>query len=161
MSVDQFEDNVAKMSTSFVVNLYANPSLTRLFAQENIRSIEQLFKCVNDLRQKYQATSPHSILIAMFKIVENAFQNYSSEYRTLQNFKNMNCLIEPQTVPINMTFNPKLINHSRQMRATYRKICIIPLKNILELSGVYRHLLSYIKKSKERNSVTNHLQGKL
>ncbi|XP_029677083.1 uncharacterized protein LOC115243919 [Formica exsecta] len=166
-SVDQFADSVAKTSASFVANLYANPSLTPSFAQENIRSVEQLFKCVNHLRAKYQATSLHvdPDLVAMFEIVENAFKDYSSEYRTMQNFKNINCLIEPEEVPINMTFNPKMINHSRQMHATHRKFCIISLKkifkNILELPGVYRLFLSHIQKSKESNSVTNYLQGEL
>lgn len=167
ISVDQFGDNITKAFASFVANLYANSSLTRSFVLENIRSVQHLFKCVKLLREKYQVTSLHADpdLITMFEIVENAFKDYSSEYHILQNFTNMNCLIQPEEVPINMTFNPKLINHSRQMCATYQKICIIPLKklfkNFLELPGVYRLLLSYMEKSKERNSITNLLQGKL
>ena len=51
------------------------------------------------------------------------------------------------------------------MHATHQKICVISLKKlfkiILELPGTYELLLSYIKKSKQSNSVTNHLQSKL
>lgn len=114
ISIDQFAESVAKASASFVANLYANSSVTHSFVLKNIRSVEYFFKCVNNLREKYQATSLHvdPDLVTMFEIVENAFKD-SSEYRILQNFQNMNCLIEPKEVPITMTFTPKLMNHSR------------------------------------------------
>ncbi|XP_076283963.1 uncharacterized protein LOC143210722 [Lasioglossum baleicum] len=101
----------------------------------------------------------------MFHVVEQAFKEFSTEYRTLQYFKQIGSYVEPINVPINMTLASRRVNNKRQMCTKYLNISVIPLKtilqNILELPGVYDCFISYVENAKRTKSFTSYLQGEL
>jgi len=64
-------------------------------------------------------------LSAMFNILNNAFTDYSSEYKTMLYFKTIKSLIEPQEICIGAFIDSKLMKTNKQMLVRNRKICIV------------------------------------
>jgi len=85
ITVKEFADKIARSSTLFVASLYSRLSLPRVFCQGIIDSIRNFLNCVKILEEKYKP-NPHLDLSAMFNILNNAFTDYSSEYKTMLYF---------------------------------------------------------------------------
>jgi len=141
ITVKEFADKIAQSSTLFVANLYSRPSLPRVFCQGIIDSIRNFLNYVKILEEKYKSIepNPHLDLSAMFNILNNAFTDYSSEYKTMLYFKTMKSLIEPQEICIGAFIDSNLMKTSKQMLVRNRKICVCCTHCI--------HLISYSSES--------------
>ena len=98
ITVEQFSTNVAKASASFVARLYSQPSLPRLYTQESINSVQSFLHHVDAVEACYRATSANvnPDITAMFVVLRNAFSDHKTEHRSMQYFKILNFLIEPE-----------------------------------------------------------------
>jgi len=167
ITVKEFADKITKSSTLFVASLYSRPSLPRVFCQGIIDSIGNFLNCIKILEEKYKSIepNPHLDLSAMFNILNNAFTDYSSEYKTMLYFKTMKSLIEPQEICIGAFIDSKLMKTNKQMLVRNRKICIIPLGNVLktflELPGVYNKIISNIQENEKNEIITSALQSEI
>lgn len=167
ITVEAFAESMAKTSASFVARLYSRPSLPRVFCQEIIDSIEVFLDNVKIIEKTYKAIelNPHPDLSSMFNILNNAFADFSSEYRTILYFKTLNSLIEPQEIYVGTSIDSKLTKTGRQIIVKNKKICILPLdkilKKFLELPGVYNNITSNIKKIKQSKMITSVLQSEI
>ena len=159
--------NVAEASASFVARLYSQPSLPRSYTQEIINSVQSFLHHMDAVEACYRTTSANvnPDIKAMFVVLRNAFSDHETEHRSMQYFKNLNFLIEPEEVSVGTIIGPKYKSEGTRMAVSNRKICIISLerifRNFLELPGVYDTILEYRSNSKQSNTVTNYLQGSL
>jgi len=167
ITVEEFAKSVAKSSALLVASLYSRPSLPRIFCQEIIKSITTFLDCVKILEDKCKSIelNTHTDLNSMFYILYNSFTDFSSEYKTIQYFKKLNCLIEPQEISIGAVIDSKRKKAITQTVITNKEICILPLEKILqkflELPEVYDKITSNIKRIKQNKIKTNLLQSEV
>lgn len=166
VTVVEFTEKIAQISSLFIANLYFRPSLPRKLYQEIIKSIKNFLNCIKIIEEKYKSIeqNPNEDLSITFDILSNAFADHSSEYQTMLYFKSLNFLIVPQEICIGAFIDSKLMNTAKQMLVKNRKIYIVPfakmLKTFLELPDVYNKIMSNIIKS-EQNKITSILQNKI
>ena len=159
--------NVAEASASFVARLDSQPSLPRSYTQEIINSVQSFLHHVDAVEACYRTTSANvnPDITAMFVVLRNAFSDHETEHRSMQYFKNLNFLIEPEEVSVGTIIGPKYKSEGTRMAVSNRKIYIISLecifRNFLELPRVYDTILEYRSNSKQSNTVTNYFQGGL
>lgn len=133
ITVVEFTEKIAQISSLFIANLYSRPSLPRKLCQEIIESIKNFLNCIKIIEEKYKSIeqNPNEDLSTMFDILSNAFADHSSEYQTMLYFKSLNSLIVPQEICIGAFIDSKLMNTAKQMLVKNRKICIVPLGKML------------------------------
>lgn len=135
-------------------------SLPRVLCQEIIELVKNQFNCVKILQEKYESVDSnlHQDLIAMFNILHNKFENFSSEYQTMSYFKKLHSLIEPQEICID-AFIDTSVKTSNKLLVKDRKICIVPLEEILktflELPNVYNSIITNIQENEQSVIKTN------
>lgn len=150
ITAEEFAERVAQVSARFVAKLYSQSSLPRIFCQEIINSMKSFLDYVTIIEQKYKSIhlNPEPDFSYMLNSLKTAFVDYSSEHRTMVYFKNLETLIEPQEISIGASIDSRRVKTGKQLVVIEKKICIIPLDNILkkflELPNVYNEITSNI-----------------
>lgn len=66
----------------------------------------------------------------MLTIMQNNFNEFKTEKRSLKYFENSNCLIKPQAISINAAIIPRLVGVKRQAMISDINIQVVPMKKV-------------------------------
>lgn len=130
MDMVQLKDKINESATIVVAKLYACGTLNRTVAHEIIQTISLFYNsiCLPVIKNKYNNIDGlHDIL----QVIENAFDNFKTEYSTFRHLQNIGCLIMPSTIVIDTSVTFGSLGKKRKSLMCHRKISIVPIKMVI------------------------------
>lgn len=149
LSVENFSRIVDQRIALFIAELYANLTLPRSFVSDLIDKLNDLYGStfISILKQKYNCEECNELpsdLNSMFNIVQHAFNNFSTEYKTFAYFEKLNILIIPQSKVVSASLKSRFVDGRRQVIVSNIEIQVIPIKSILKKFLEIPNVLTYL-----------------
>lgn len=167
LNIKDFESITQKEILSFVSQLYSVSILPRSFISSLIAKLNNLYNqtLIPILQQKCNSTDPKqslSDLTQMLTIMQHGFDNFKTDYRSLQYFESLGVFIKPQAINIFALLNSRLVGGKRKAVVSNIEIQVIPikmvLKKFLELPNVLSTILAHIQECKRSEAIVSNLQ---
>ena len=158
LSIENFKEIVFKSALGFVVKLYANRSLSRKMVHVIINDMMDMYvaNSLNFMKKKFEKLDD---LIKMMNIMNEGFNIFKSEHKTLKLLQELNLLIMPKSITIKSYLAPGTRKGKRVRIIRRSDLSIINLnsvlKNILELPGMFNALIENIKNKSNDESVVS------
>lgn len=173
MSIAEFSKIVTENAVTVVAKLYGNLSLPRSLVNEILKMFKEFYNnfCIKHIKlklnnsQKLQNYSDIQDTLIMLDIVEKIFDNFKSEHLALKYFSDKGFLIQPLSVTINSSLQPRRHKGLNTIKIIKSKIEIVPMKSVLikflELPHVYHSIISFLREQEISSQFKSLLQGEL
>ncbi|XP_070525972.1 uncharacterized protein [Cardiocondyla obscurior] len=138
-TLEKFKSLVEHGAVLLIAKLYATSNMSRKLIIKFINNIKSFYNtiCFEALRKK----CTNSEITNMFQIVEHVFDNFKSEYMTLEYFQKNNYLIMPLQTTVDTYIKLENIKNVKKLKIYRGKLSVIPMKQVfkqfLELPKVY------------------------
>lgn len=115
LSVENCSHIINHRIALFVADLYADLTLPRLFVSHLIDKLNDLYGStfISMLKQKYNCEECKKLpsdLNLMFNTIQYAFDNFSTEHKTLKYFENLIFLIKPQSIVVSASLKSRFVD---------------------------------------------------
>lgn len=132
------------------MKLYVYGTLNRNMIHDIIINMSSFYNsiCLEFLKTKYGNIDG---LCNVLQIIENAFENFKTEYVTFQYLQNKKYLIMPSNKTLHSSLTFGQIDTSKKCTIYHRKITIVSMKEVLkkflEIPNVFSTITAYILNS--------------
>lgn len=137
-----------------------------MLLQNIIECVIGLFSCgiITEIKQKVISIVKNSEIEDMFKILENAFVNFKTEYHRTKFFLKNNYFVKPETVNIGYVKEQKSMGIDNTLIMVSVQCHLLSmkqnLKNFFQLPGVYKTVMKHMYDSSNNQEVlTSFLNG--
>lgn len=162
---NRFSRGMSQNIADFATSLYGNTQLPRSLAQTIISQVHRFTTGMLDKIQENSQCQTNYDLQTITRTVNCSFQEFSSEYRTLQHFQKSGTFIPSTSVTLTLEMGPKRDDKEVDLADRTVKIEVISisavLKTFLELPNVFQVIMDHIRECDNSELFISCLQAPL
>ena len=134
-----FTETVYKHVALIVGRVYSKPNMQRKSAEETLDIVSGFFNS-SFMMYMLQTSKKQEEIDVRCRIINNAFQTFSSEYLARKYFEERKCFIKPKSIPVNVSLGFQPRNGKTTPVTIHQDIQLIPVdevcKQFFDLPGV-------------------------
>lgn len=162
-----FNDILQSTVQGFIAKLYTLKSINRTTIQIIIDSVTQFFssgiiqalkECCDIASKTPEDTTSTEVLTNIFRLIEDPFKNFKTEYKRIQFFEKSNKFVFPESQVVGVSQTSKRKDNKVFMNIN-NNLCYFlsmaqTLSLFLELPGVFDSILDYQKQVSHMSNIT-------
>lgn len=162
LSYDKCQTIVKHCAALLVAKMYANGNISRKLIYDIIENFKHFYNsiCFEMLKKQLPEDATVSKLL---HVIEDAFNDFNSEYRTFKYFQAKECLILPSQITVDTRILSGTKSNVKKLIIHRSKMAVIPLKVVLrkflQLPNVYNSILANVEEMTDSSELVSLFNG--